>query len=174
MKLSYSLVLWLGVFVLIGFNGCKKKPPKPNPALASVGLLRGDLLLCGSGQFGDVSFSLSCDYNVRAAFDLAVSLLHSFEYAEAEKAFVKVIDADPECAMAYWGVAMSMYHALWRAPDPEDLKKGTVILKLAESLPKTAKELDYLNAIGAYYTDWEKIDHKYQGKEYGKENGGNS
>lgn len=154
--------IWLIVFLVIGifsFTNCKNKS-NPNPELASAGLVRGDLLLCGDGQFGEVSFSLSCDYEIRDAFDLAVSLLHSFEYAEAEKAFAKVIDVDPECAMAYWGVAMSIYHALWKAPNPEELAKGSRILKLAEPLPKTVKEQEYLNAIGSYFKDWEKIDHK--------------
>ena len=60
---------------------------------------------------------------------MAISLLHSFEYAEAEKAFVKVIDMDPECAMAYWGVTMSIYHDLWAPPSETDLKKGLQLLK---------------------------------------------
>ncbi len=159
MKLiKFPFVVVIGLVLLLPY-GCKNKKTSYNPELASINLLRGDLLLCGNGKFGEVSFSLSCDYSVRESFDLAVSLLHSFEYDEAEKVFVQVIDADPECAMAYWGVAMSIYHALWRAPDQEDLKKGTKILKLAESLPKTAKEQDYLDAIGAYYKDWETIDH---------------
>lgn len=151
----FSLICTLTL--LLG-TGCKNK--SANKATATIDFLRGDLLLCGSGQFGEVSFSLSCDYSVRESFDLAVSLLHSFEYAEAEKAFVKVIDVDPNCAMAYWGVAMSIYHALWKAPGMDELKKGVEVLKLAESLPKTAKEEDYLNAIGAYYSDWETVDHK--------------
>ena len=159
MKIRKTLFVGLFILGLFSFNNCKNKS-KLNPELASIGLITGDLLLCGDGQFGEVSFSLSCDYAVRDAFDLAVSLLHSFEYAEAEKAFAKVIDVDPECAMAYWGVAMSIYHALWRAPDPEDLEKGLRVLKLAEPLSKTTKEQEYLDAISAYYIDWEKIDHK--------------
>ena len=153
-----NIVKCMLLLMLSFIFGCKNKAP--NPSFTSLDFLRGDLLLCGSGQFGEVSFSLSCDYAVRDAFDLAVSLLHSFEYAEAEKAFVKVIDMDPECAMAYWGVAMSIYHALWKAPELEELKKGAMVLKLAESLPKTDKEQDYLDAIGAYYTDWQTTDAK--------------
>ena len=68
---------------------CKNNKPKPFPELASLNLLRGELLLCSSEQFGEVNFSLSCDYETRATFDLALSLLHSFEYAEAEKGFCK-------------------------------------------------------------------------------------
>lgn len=158
MKSLHPLFLLVCTLALLLGTGCKNK--SSTQATATIDFLRGDLLLCGSGQFGEVSFSLSCDYSVRESFDLAVSLLHSFEYAEAEKAFVKVIDIDPNCAMAYWGVAMSIYHALWKAPEMDELKKGAEVLKLAESLPKTAKEQDYLNAIGAYYSDWETVDHK--------------
>ncbi|MCW5515471.1 tetratricopeptide repeat protein [Muriicola sp. Z0-33] len=157
--IRHLLVILLFPFFLITM-ACKEKVPKPNPALAFIELQRGELLLCGSGQFGEVDFSLNCDYDVRDAFNLAVSLLHSFEYDEAEKAFVKVIDADPDCAMAYWGVAMSIYHALWSAPESKDLEKGAFVLEMAEPLSKTAKEQDYLNAIGAYYKDWKTIDHK--------------
>lgn len=149
-----STILFLCLF------GCKNKTSEPNPELTFIDLQRGELLLCGDGKFGEVSFSLSCDYSVREAFDLAVSLLHSFEYDEAEKAFVRVIDADPDCAMAYWGVAMSIYHALWKAPSAKELEKGSAILSIAESLPKTEKEQDYINAIGAYYNDWKTIDSK--------------
>jgi len=100
--------------------------------------------LCGAAEFGEVKFSLGCEYSVRETFDLAVSLLHSFEYLEAEKAFVKVMDADPNCVMAYWGVAMSIYHALWFAPSDKDLEKGSKILEIAESIPKTTREQEYL------------------------------
>lgn len=157
--ISYFSVLVLLPFLLL-FLDCQNKTQKPNPALASIDLQRGELLLCGSGQFGEVSFSLSCDYQVRDAFDLAVSLLHSFEYDEAEKAFVKVIDMDPDCAMAYWGVAMSIYHTLWKTPSPEEMEKGAKILQIAKILPKTEKEQDYINAIGSYYEDWKNIDSK--------------
>jgi len=69
---------------------------------------------------------LSCSYETRSAFDLAVAMLHSFQYSEAEKAFVKVLDADPNCPMAYWGVAMSIYHAAWFPPIEKDLIKGII------------------------------------------------
>lgn len=116
--------------------------------------------MCSGKQFGEVGFSFSCDNSVRETFDLAISLLHSFEYDEAEKAFVKVIDTDPNCVMAYWGVAMSNYHALWDPPSKEQLRKGSQILRIAASIPKTTKEQEYLDAIGLYYKDWETVDAK--------------
>lgn len=102
------------MLVSLLFLNCKNE--RANPALALIDFQRGELLLCGDGQFGELKFSLSCNYETRETFDLAVTLLHSFQYNEAEKAFVKVIDADPNCPMAYWGVAMSIYHAAWFPP----------------------------------------------------------
>ena len=95
--------------------------------LEAIDLTRGDITLCGSGidEFGTVEFSLSCGDNVRADFNLAMALLHSFEYTEAEKVFASVIDKDPRCVMAYWGVAMSNFHPLWAPPGPAELQKGS-------------------------------------------------
>ena len=150
--------------LLILITACKSKTP--NPALASIDLQRGELLLCGDGQFGELKFSLSCNYETRETFDLAVALLHSFQYTESEKAFVKVIDADPNCPMAYWGVAMSIYHAAWFPPSKEDLIKGSEVLKIAKELSMDDKQRDYINAIDAFYTDWETIDHKTRAKRF--------
>ena len=147
---------------------CKNNKPKPFPELASLDLLRGELLLCSTEQFGEVNFSLSCNYETRVTFDLALSLLHSFEYAEAEKAFVKVIDADPECAMAYWGVAMSIYHGLWAPPGPSELIKGSKLLDIAESLPKSKRAEQYIDAIKVFYKDWQTIDHSTRESLYEK------
>lgn len=159
MKDSKKSLFVLGIILFISISACKNKP-EPNPALASIDLLRGEILLCGNPQFGDVSFALECNYDSREAFDLAISLLHSFEYAEAEKAFVKVIDADPECAMAYWGVAMSIYHELWAPPGPKELEKGSKLLEIANSLPNSERATEYLDAIGVFYKDWETLDHR--------------
>lgn len=156
-KNSFLVLCILVVFCAVGCQSKKLSPPQ----LVDIDLLRGDIVLCGGDQFGEVSFSLSCSYETRQAFDLAVSLLHSFEWDEAKKAFIKVIDEDPDCPMAYWGLARSyLGHPRFR-PNHEDFEKGVSILKIAESLPKTAKEQAYFDAIGAYYQDdWkEKMDH---------------
>ncbi len=156
-KNSFIVFCFLALFCT---TGCQNKRSKPNPELVDIDLLRGDIILCGSDEFGEVSFSLSCNYDTQKSFDLAVTFLHSFQYEEAEKAFVRVIDEDPGCAMAYWGVAMSIYHSLWAPPSLEGLEKGSKILKIAESISKSSREKEYLDAIGAYFTDWAKIDHK--------------
>ncbi len=160
----FIIVLLISLCVV----SCKNKTTKPNPILASLDLKRGELLLCSSESFGEVSFSLSCSYETRETFELGLSLLHSFEYAEAEKAFVKVIDMDPNCAMAYWGVSMSIFHSLWMQSDLSYLEKGKKLLELAKDIPKSDLEKDYLDAISVFYTDWDKFDKVTRQRMYEK------
>ncbi|HYC85559.1 MAG TPA: tetratricopeptide repeat protein [Chryseosolibacter sp.] len=130
--------------------------------IESMNLLRGDIALCGSQEkFGSVSFGSSCSEKVRDNFNLAVALLHSFEYPEAEKVFASVLEEDPECFMAYWGVAMSNFHPLWAPPTPDELVKGARTITVARSLETpSAREKDYLEAVAVIYDDWEKTDHR--------------
>ncbi len=164
MKLLNSF--FIAVLLALCIVSCKEEKQKSSTALASIDFLRGDLLLCGDGQFGELKFSLSCNYDTREAFDMAVALLHSFQYTEAEKAFVKVIDNDPSCPMAYWGVAMSIYHAAWFPPTEKDLIKGAKILAVAKKLSMDDKQRDYINAIDVFYANWRTSDHKTRAKKY--------
>ncbi len=155
--ISFCLVAFLCI------TACKDKTT--NPALASIDLNRGEIVLCGGDVFGEVSFSLPCSYETRETFDLAVLLLHSFEYAEAEKAFVQVLDADPDCAMAYWGVAMSILNHPKFGPNKEGYKKANKVLEIGASIPKTAREQEYFDAISTYYTnDWGTTNHLSRAK----------
>jgi hypothetical protein len=55
----------------------------------------------------EVDFATSCGPDSQKAFKHAAWTLHSFWYPEALKEFTAVADAEPGCAMAYWGIAMS-------------------------------------------------------------------
>ncbi len=156
------------LLLFICLTSCKEKASIQYPELASIELLRGELILCSGDQFGEVSFSLSCSYDMRETFDLAVSLLHSFEYEEAEKAFVQVLDADPDCAMAYWGVAMSISHSLWYQTDNSYLEKGSKLLEIANKIPTGDREKDYLDAITEYYKDWNTLNKQERSLLYEK------
>ena len=92
---------------------------------------------------------------------MAIALLHSFEYDESEKMFAKVIDEAPECAMAYWGVAMSNFHPLWAPPSPAELEKGIKAINIARSIHnKTKRESDYIEAIARFYEEPDQLDHR--------------
>lgn len=152
------------VLALLLLYSCSGKRNETQLERANLDLQQGDITLCGSGtdQFGIVSFSLSCSEKVRADFNLATALLHSFEYTEAEKVFAKVIDQDPECVMAYWGAAMCSFHPMWVPPGEDELRKGSKIIDLARSIVKnkSSRESDYLNAIATIYDQWSEVDYR--------------
>ena len=142
---------------------CKNnKPVVSKDAIRQLNLKRGNVISCGpvDAQFGTVDFDMTCDAKAKKDFNLAVQLLHSFEYDEAEKVFAKVIDETPDCAMAYWGVAMCNFHPLWNPPDEAELQKGARAITIANTISaKSDREAGYIIAIGAFYKDWDKTDH---------------
>ena len=148
--------------IILCFSSCENKKTTSIQSFTELDLKRGDLLLCGDPNFGDVSFALSCRYDLRETFNLGLSLMHSFEYAEAEKAFVSVLDQDPECLMAYWGTAMSILnHPLSFKQNSKSLERGEKLLKVAQTLtPNNDREKDYIDAVTVYFNDWQNLDTK--------------
>jgi hypothetical protein len=105
-------------------------------------------------KLGTVSFPTSCAPAGAGRFDRAVALLHSFAYAAAAQAFHDIAVADPACAMAHWGVAMSYYHQLWSPPGQAELRQGREEIEQAQRLAgASAREQQYIAAAAAYYRD---------------------
>jgi tetratricopeptide (TPR) repeat protein len=118
-------------------------------------------------KLGTVTFATSCVPEVSRDFQRAVALLHSFAYSAAEKAFSDVAAADPSCAMAHWGIAMSYYHQLWSPPGPGELNKGQTQVEQAGRLHvRTARERQFIAAIAAYYRDYDHLKHPVRAKAY--------
>jgi len=103
-------------------------------------------------RLGTVSFPVSCSPAVRPAFSRGVALLHDFWYAEARPQFENILKADPSCAMAHWGVAMSVFHQIWDRPDEITLATGWAQLQAAQAhRAKTARERDYIAALSELF-----------------------
>jgi tetratricopeptide (TPR) repeat protein len=110
-------------------------------------------------QLGTVHFPVSCSASVQKPFARGVALLHSFWYEEAEKEFLDIAKDDPHCAMAHWGIAMSIWHQLWNEPDAAVIKRGLGEARAANKLaqgppfakPATPREKAYIAAILAFY-----------------------
>lgn len=120
-------------------------------------------------QLGQVNFRVSCNAAAQKQFNRADALLHSFGYEQAEKAFSEVLATDPDCVMAYWGIAMTQYHPIWAPPTPAELKKGLAAVEKTGSMRvKTDRERDYVAAVEAFYKDHEKIDHPTRTMAYEK------
>ena len=76
-----------------------------------------------SEKLGTVAFQTSCSPAAHAVFLRGVAWLHSFEYEQAESTFNEATAADPSCAIAHWGAAMSNYHPLWALPTADELER---------------------------------------------------
>lgn len=103
-------------------------------------------------RLGTVSFSVSCSPSVRAQFSRGVALLHDFWYEEARPQFEKILKADPDCATAHWGVAMSLFHQIWDRPDDQAVARGWQEMQAAQLHPaKSAREREYIAALGSFF-----------------------
>jgi tetratricopeptide (TPR) repeat protein len=103
-------------------------------------------------RLGTVSFEVSCAPAEQASFGRGVALLHDFWYQEAQRQFEEIAKADPSCAMAHWGVAMSVFHQIWDRPDEATVARGFKEMQAAQAHPaKSAREREYFAALRAFY-----------------------
>src|SRR5262249_11431818 len=118
---------------------------------------------------GKAPFPPSCPAAPQPQSDGALALLHSFWYPESAKAFTAVTQTDPDCAMAYWGIAMSLWYQIWSPPSPANVKRGAEAIEKASSIgAKTPRERDYIAAADAFYRDADRLDHKMRAAKYEK------
>jgi tetratricopeptide (TPR) repeat protein len=151
------------VLLAVVLSACMPVQPVPSGAAAS----EHDHVMGTSEELGTVEFSVSCTPEAQAEFNHAMTLLHSFEYASAIEAFSAVAELDPSCAMAHWGVAMSLVEPLWAPPTPEKLAKGWAAVEQARAAgAQTPREAAYIEAIAAFYTDSATLDHRTRSLAY--------
>ena len=114
-------------------------------------------------KLGAVSFSTSCAPAVQQQVNRAMAMLHSFWFDEANKAFTAVATADPNCAMAHWGVAMTAWgNPFVRQPIGVDQQRhGLAAAERASALSAGAqhREQMYIDAALALWRDADKADH---------------
>jgi tetratricopeptide (TPR) repeat protein len=118
-------------------------------------------------QVGEVNFPTSCSPDVQRRFNQAVWTLHSFWYEEALKAFTAITEVEPNCAMGYWGMAMSQWYPLWYPPTPAMLTSGAAAVAKGLAVPPaTERGRAYLEAIGRFYQDSDTLDHRTRALAY--------
>jgi tetratricopeptide (TPR) repeat protein len=104
-------------------------------------------------QLGKVSFAVSCSPSVRAPFNRGVALLHDFWYDEAQPQFKRIAKIDPQCAMAQWGIAMSLFRQIWDRPDEHGMARGWAEMQAARAHPaKSAREREYVAALSGFFS----------------------
>ena len=105
-------------------------------------------------------FQTSCTPQAQEKFDRGLAMVHSFFYPNSVQAFTEAAAADPQCAIAYWGIAIS------HRPNPlilpltaAVLKNGLEAVEKGKAIgAKTERERDWLAAIELYYKDYDKVD----------------
>src|ERR1700676_2850800 len=123
-----------------------------------------------SQGLGRVNFETSCTPQAREKFDRGLTMVHSFFYPDSVQAFTEAAAADPQCAIAYWGIAIS------HRPNPlilpltaAVLKNGSEAVEKGKTIgAKTERERDWLAAIEVYYRDYDKVDQASRGLSYEK------
>ena len=112
-------------------------------------------------RFGTVHFETSCNEVAQRRFDRAMRYQHSFWYRESKELFEEVLKADPDCGMAYWGIALSLLNNPHAPPPVGNLPLGLAAVEKGKAIgAKTQRERDFINAMTAFYTDFDKVDHR--------------
>jgi tetratricopeptide (TPR) repeat protein len=101
---------------------------------------------------GTVQLTHSCSEAAAVQLGRGLALLHSMTYEEAQAAFASATEADPDCAMGYWGQAMTFVHPLWSDPPAEGtFERGSALLEEARARAEGEHELAYIAALAGYY-----------------------
>src|SRR5438270_6216777 len=112
-------------------------------------------------RLGTVHFETSCNEVAQRRFDRAMRYQHSFWYRESKDLFEEVLKADPDCGIAYWGIALSLLNNPHAPPPVGNLPLGLAAIGKAKAVgAKTQRERDLIDAMSAFYTDFDKVDHR--------------
>ena len=103
-------------------------------------------------RLGTVLVAGTCSEAAEPHLERGLALLHSMTYEEAAKGFAAATEADPDCAMGYWGQAMTIVHPLWSDPPSEEAyQSGVELLATAREKASTDHETAYVEALASYF-----------------------
>lgn len=118
-------------------------------------------------RFGTVHFETSCNEAAQRRFDRGMRYQHSFWYQSSKEIFEDALKADPECAIAYWGIALSLLYNPHSPPPAPSLPAGLAAIEKGKAVgAKTPRERDYLEALAVFYTDYDKVPHGARVQKY--------
>ncbi|WP_424631305.1 tetratricopeptide repeat protein [Bradyrhizobium sp. SYSU BS000235] len=118
-------------------------------------------------KLGTVHFATSCNETAQRRFDRAMRYQHSFWYSASSEIYQETLKADPECAIAYWGIALSLLSNPHIAVPAPNLPLGLAAIEKAQALgAKTQRERDYIDALAVMYRDYDKTSHQARVQAY--------
>jgi tetratricopeptide (TPR) repeat protein len=109
-------------------------------------------------QFGAVHFQTSCNEAAQRRFDRGMRYQHSFWYRPAREVFEDTLKADPDCAIAHWGIALALLLNPHFPAPKDNMQQGLAALEKAKAIgAKSQRERDYVDALLVLYTDHDKV-----------------
>ncbi len=119
-------------------------------------------------RLGEVHFPISCSAAAQQQFDRATAMLHNFMYPRTVAAYSAIAAAEPSCAMAYWGIAISQRPNPLAGPfAPVLLKNGAeAIEKARAATTKTQRESDWIEALALFFRDYDTVGQAIRTHEY--------
>src|SRR6185437_11695280 len=106
-------------------------------------------------KLGRVHFATSCNEVAQRRFDRAMRYQHSFWYTESRGIYEEALKADPDCAIAYWGIALSLLNNPHNAIPTPNLPLGLAAIEKAKAMgARTERERDYIDALSVMYVDY--------------------
>ncbi len=149
MKTTKRIAMALAVLATVAGSPAAIGDDRPPPGMAPE-------------RLGEVNFPVSCNTRAQTEFNRAMALFHSFWFGPAKKSFARVLEHDPACGMAHWGMAiMSMGNPFTWASNPAAAKAGAP--SAAEALrvgARSQRERDYITALSALFKDWETTEFR--------------
>src|SRR5438874_11263898 len=92
-------------------------------------------------RLGTVHFQTSCNETAQRRFDRGMRYQHSFWYQSSKEIFEDVLQADAECAIAYWGIALSLLYNPHSPPPASSLPLGLAAIQKGKAVgAKTQRE----------------------------------
>lgn len=135
---------------------------------ALIAPLNQTVVRANEERLGEVSFPISCSPAAQTQFNRAVAMQHSFFFPETVKTFSAIVEKEPTCAMAHWGIAISQRPNPLVGPFPGDvLKRGWEAIELARAASqKTERESAWIEALAAFYQDYATVPQRTRTANY--------
>jgi len=158
--MTYKPAFLLLTTIAIIASGCASKDP--NQAFASH---ETELTHLGNHHFKVTTTSAKA----QRSFDRGLTLAYSFGYYAAEQEFRRVAGADPQCAMAYWGIALvNGPHINFPMVPPDHAAKAWEALAMAKTLAKGVSPLEkaLIDALSHRYANPQPEDRSSLDQDY--------
>src|ERR1700733_6619679 len=116
-----------------------------------------------------VHFEISCSAQSQRQFDQAMFYLHSLRFVDSERLYTAIAAAEPDCAMAYWGIATSrLKRSVAHVPSMDDTSVARDALRVGlAARTATARERAYIGAVNLLFgpdgpADWHDRTVEYE------------